>query len=471
MAYYLAIDLGTTGCRSLLFDEKLHILSQAYEEYGLITPAPSWVEQDAELWWTLTKKTMKEALKKANVCGKEVDGVSISSQGITVVPVDENFTPFCNAQSWLDVRGEREASQIEADYTREGIFSLTGKNPLPAYSLPKLLWIRKNQPDIWAKAYKFLMPLDFLTAKLCGRAVTDHSMASGTLFYDLERGCWSEEILSRYGIDEGRLPEILWSGEKAGTLLPSVADELGMRADCIVAVGAQDQKCAAKGAGLKEGTVTVSLGTAGAITKLWKNYRAHDNQATPWCGYTEKGCWVTEGVIGTAGVCLRYTRDLLYPQDTYQRIDEEAEKAINEKTELLFYPFLNVNQGGFFSVNLGTKRGEYAAAVMQGVAFEIRRTLTKMDAYEEEIDSLILFGGGAKGDLWCQIIADATGMTVYVPQTAEAASAGAAMLAAKGCNVTLSPLPLAKRYSPSLEKKEYYESKYARYLHGLEVKV
>ncbi len=468
MRYYLAIDLGTTGCRSILFDEQLNILSQAYEEYGLITPAPSWVEQDAELWWTLTKKTAKEAIAKSGIDGRDVDGISISSQGITVVPVDEGFTPLCNAQSWLDLRGVEEAAQIERDYTAAGIFQKTGKYPRPAYSLCKLLWLQKHEPTIWAKAYKFLMPLDFLTAKLCGNPVTDRSMASGTLLYDLENNRWSEEILARYGIDERILPSLAWSGERAGTLLPEVAKELGMREDCVVAVGAQDQKCAAKGAGLEKGTVTVSLGTAGAVTKLWEEYLAADHSQVAWCGYTDEGFWVTEGVISTAGVCLRYIRDLLFPGADYELINEESARAVEKESELLFFPFLSENKGSFQGMHLGTERGEYTAAVMQGVAFEIRRTLEKMGAYGS-VDNVVLFGGGSKGALWCQIIADATGMTVKVPNTAEAASAGAAMLAAEGCGVTLPPLPLAKTYYPSPAKRAYYADKYARYQKLLEV--
>ncbi len=462
MAYYLAIDLGTTGCRSILFDDKLNNLSQAYEEYGLITPNATWVEQDAELWWTLTKKTAKDAISEAGIDGKAIDGISISSQGITIVPVDRDFKPLCNAQSWLDSRGETEAEQIAEDYTVEGIFGLTGKNPLACYTLPKLLWIRKNMPDIWEKAYKFLMPMDFLTAKLCGRAVTDHSMASGTLMYDLKAGCWSRDVLDRYSIEEERLPEILWSGESAGCVLPEVAKELGLRADCVVAVGAQDQKCAALGAGLKEGAITVSLGTAGAITKRWSECLSASNQSVAWCGYTEKGYWVTEGVIETAGVCLRYTRDLIYPGESYKIIDEESAEAIEWESELLFLPSLGAGKGGFYGMGLGTAKGEYTAAVMQGVAFEVRRMLQKMDAYGN-IDTLILFGGGAKGDLWCQIVADATNMNILVPKTAEAAGAGAAVLAARGCGVDLGSLECTRSYKPSDERREYYEKKFARY--------
>ncbi len=466
MAYYLAIDLGTTGCRSILFDEQLNMLSQSYEEYGLITPKPTWVEQDAELWWALTQKTMRLAIVQAGISGKEVDGISISSQGITIVPVDERFTPLCNAQSWLDVRGEEEARKIEGDYTREGIFALTGKNPLPAYSLAKLLWIKKNQPETWKKAYKFLMPLDFLTAKLCGKAITDRSMASGTLMYDLEKGCWSKEILARYGIDEGLLPALAWSGEKAGTLLPEVASGLGLREDCVVAVGAQDQKCAALGAGLREDGVTVSLGTAGAITKFWKEYRAKENQSVAWCGYVEKEVWVTEGVIETAGVCLRYTRDLLYPNASYDIINQEVAQAIEKESNLLFVPYMGTSKGAFLGINLGTERGEYAAAVMQGVAFEIRRTLLKMEA--DSVDTLMLFGGGAKSDVWCQIIADVTKRRILLPKTAEAAGAGAAILAAKGCGATLPKLSYIKEYTPSAKREQYYEKKYACYQENLE---
>ena len=468
MAIYLAIDLGTTGCRSILFNEALEEVGSAYEEYGLITPSRGWVEQDAEHWWEMTLQTAQKAIAKGSVSANQIAGISVSSQGITVVPVDKNFRPLCNAISWLDSRAEEQAKRLENDWGEE-LFAHTGKPADACYSLPKLLWLRKERPEIWAKTWKFLMPMDYLIGKLTGNPVTDHSMASGTLLYDIQNGCWSQKILAQYDIDEQRLPEIKWSGEIAGVILPEVADKLGLRPDCVVAVGAQDQKCAALGAGLQDGTMTVSLGTAGAITKKWKKAETRTITNVGWCGYTEPGTWVTEGVINTAGTCLRWVRDQLYKGDDYNTINAEAQVAMERGSNLLFYPYLSGPssphyypdaEGVFYGMSLITQRGDFALAVMEGVAFQIRLLLEAMEAYGN-VTRLVLFGGGSKSPLWCQIIANVTGLEILIPSTVEAAGAGAAILAARACGVELKPLSYSKVCVP--ENKEAYEKKYEKY--------
>ena len=172
MYIYLAVDLGTTGCRSILFNDKLEQLAVAYEEYGLITPKEKWTEQKAEDWWDLTLKTAKAVMEKAGVSGRDVRGISISSQGITIVPVDRELKPLCNAISWLDVRAEAQTIQIEQDFGRERMYALTGKPVDAAYSLPKILWLKQEKAEIYEAAWKLLMPLDYLIAKFTGRCVT-----------------------------------------------------------------------------------------------------------------------------------------------------------------------------------------------------------------------------------------------------------------------------------------------------------
>lgn len=470
MSIYLAIDLGTTGCRSILFDEKLCQLAASYEEYGLITPKEKWTEQDAKLWWELTLRTAEKAISKAAISAREIKSISISSQGITVVPVDCNLKPLCHAMSWLDVRAEEEAAQMEKDFGQEKIFAHTGKRIDPGYTLPKLLWLKKHEPEIFRSAWKFLMPMDFLVAKFTGNCVTDHSMASGTLMYDLKNFCWSKEILDRYDIDENKLPSLAFSGEAAGCVLPEVAERLGLSEDCVVAVGAQDQKCAAFGVGLSDGVMTISLGTAAAITKRWSEAKTEENKGVGWCGYVERGTFVTEGVIGTAGTCLRWVRDRFFACDDYKTIDAEAEKARERNSSLIFHPYMNgpsspnfypESTGNFYGVNLATERGDFALAVMEGIAFQIRVILEAMEAYGN-IHTLILFGGGANGKLWPQIISDVTGMNIHVPKTPEAAGAGAARLAAKAVGDNLPPLEKAGVYTPS-ERTQVYEEKYRKY--------
>ncbi|MBQ4118992.1 MAG: hypothetical protein IJD45_01210 [Clostridia bacterium] len=469
MSVYLAIDLGTTGCRSILFDNKLDILASDYEEYALLTEKENYVEQDAMKWWELTLSTSANAIEKAGISGEEIDSISISSQGITIVPVDENFTPLYNAITWLDTRAESETDQMKEDFSEEKIFTLTGKPVSSAYTLPKLMWLKSNQPQVFDKAYKFLMPMDFLIARFTGECVTDYSMASGTLMYDINNSCWSKEILDFYGIREDKLPKIISAGKKAGFVLPEVAKRLGLKKDCVIAVGAQDQKCAAYGVGLKDGIMTISLGTAAAITKLWKTANTQQNDGVGWCGYIDKDEFVTEGVINTAGTCLRWIRDMLFKGEKYNVIDKEAKEALERGSSLLFYPYLAGasspdyypdSNGVFYGMSLATARGDFALAVMEGIAFQIRVILEAMKAYGN-VDTLVLFGGGANGTLWPSIIANATGMKIYVPKSFEAAGAGAAMLAAKATGVALEPMETENVFLP--ENADKYNEKYLKY--------
>ena len=470
MATYLAIDLGTTGCRSILFDQSLRQLAVAYQEYGLITPKEKWTEQDAELWWELTKKTAKEAIAAAGISGKDIRSISISSQGITIVPVDEKLNPLCNALSWLDTRAEEQTAQLEADYGTSAMYLHTGKRIDPCYTLPKMLWLQQERREIFERAWKFLMPMDYLIGKLTGVCATDHSMASGTLFYDIKNLCWSKEILERYGIPEDKLPKLRWSGESVGNVLPEVADELGLDPACVVAMGAQDQKCAAFGVGLKDETMTVSLGTAAAIEKRWNEAKTEVNNGVGWCGYVVPGTWVTEGVINTAGTCLRWARDMLFPGEGYDVINAEALEARNRGSSVMFFPYLGgpscpdfypESQGCFYGVNLASKRGDFALAVMEGIAFQIRILLEAMEAYGT-VKELSLFGGGANSAFWCQIIADATGMKIMIPETTEAAAAGAARLAAMAAGDPLPALEFSRIYIPS-ELSADYAAKYKKF--------
>ncbi len=470
MSVYLAIDLGTTSCRTILFDETLQVLGDCHEEYALLTPQKKYAEQNAEDWWRLTLRTAKAAIKAAGIDPKTVSAISVSSQGITVVPVDEQYKPLCNALTWLDVRAKKQTARVEHDFGDEAFFPLTGKHIDPCYTLPKVLWLRENCPDIWAKTYKLLMPMEFLIGRLTGNYVTDHSMASGTQLYDLKSCRWSEEILSHYNIDPALLPEIKWSGECAGTVLPEVAKELGLSENCVVAVGAQDQKCASLGAGIGDGVMTISLGTAGAILKLWKEALPEEHRKVGWCGNVEEGTWVTEGVINTAGACLRWLRDIMFLGEDYQTIDREVIEARESGSSVTFYPYLNGPtspdyykdaKGCFYGLTLANKRGDLAAAVLEGVAYQIRIMLEAMNAYGT-VDTLVLFGGGSKSKLWCQIIADITGLEILVPSTAEAAGAGAAMLAAKAAGEMLPALTYETKYTPMWDEAAR-ERRYARY--------
>ncbi|MEN6417327.1 MAG: FGGY family carbohydrate kinase [Clostridiaceae bacterium] len=474
MPYFIAIDLGTTGCRSIVFDEQLHCLASSYREYGLITPREKWVEQDAELWWRLTQQTVRDALRESAVDTDQIGGIAVSSQGITIMPVDKQLSPLQNAISWLDVRAEEQAEWLRRDFGNREIFTLTGKQINAAYSLPKILWLKKHKTTVFSSTWKFLMPLDFITGKLTGNCVTDHTMASGTLLYDMKAKTWSSRILQQYELSADQLPVLKWSGEIAGTLTAEAAEALHLREGCPVAVGAQDQRCASLSVGLRPGVMSISLGTSGAICKYWDAPHTEGDMRIGWSAYINENSWVTEGVINTAAASLRWLRDTMFPGMEYEGIDTEAEAAQNRGSCLLFYPYLNgpsspdnypESTGCFHGVSLSTQRGDFALAVLEGVAFQIRIMLEAMQAYEN-VHTLVLFGGGAKSTLWAQIIADITGICIEVPETAEAAGAGAAILAGIAAGTfdrnNTPVLRHNRSYQPS-GRQAAYEAKFQTY--------
>jgi xylulokinase len=297
MSFLLAIDLGTTGCRSIVFDSSLNMLGSYYKEYGLNVLDSKRIEQDAGLWWALAKESIKGAAESSSIDPRAISGISISSQGISFVPVDRDISPLYPSINWLDTRADKQADSIARSLGTDGMFMLTGKRVSPAYTLPKLLWLKENEPGVFSRTYKFLMPHDFILAKLTGKCYTDHTMASGTLMYDIKKQRWSKTILERFGIGMELLPDIAWSGSAAGNILPDVAEELGLDSRCVAAVGGQDQKCAALGVGIRPDTVTISLGTSAAVTKIWESPPDGASQDIGWSSFMLEGAWETEGVV------------------------------------------------------------------------------------------------------------------------------------------------------------------------------
>jgi len=460
MNAYIGIDLGTTGARGIVYDNDFHSLGESYNEYPLSYPGNGYVEQNAESWWSLTVAAVNEALTISKVSPSDICGLAVSSQGISFVPVNKDFIPLSPAISWLDQRAEVETTEIAACFGEGYIYTHTGKPLLSGYTLPKLIWMRKNKPEIYKAARYFLLPHDFLYARLTGIPVTDHTLASGTMLYDLEQEDWSEEICNAFAISRDRLPAIRWGGQPAGKLTKAAAVELRLLEGTPVAIGGQDQKCAALAAGLAEDSVTVSLGTAAAIEAFGQT----DNcDQTPRFNFFYPGVIVKEGVVNTAGMALRWLRDAFFLGKSYRELDVLARLSLGSGN-LLFFPYLSESKAVFSGLGLNTSQGEAVCAVLEGVAFEIRHCMMTMGI---SVDTeLRVFGGGAKSFLWPEIIASATGNPVRVIDTPEAACLGAALLSAVGCgNRTVqTPFPAkGKLIKPLPCMIDKYNEKFTRY--------
>ena len=436
--YLLGIDLGTTGCKSMVFDGASQILGSSYIEYGLIM-TPEGVEQDANAWWENVARAVRESVRESGVGSDEIAALAISSQGIAFVPVSREGAPIYNAISWLDGRATRESAALGELFGERELFSRTGKRLLPCYVLPQLMWMREHRPQVYRDAYKFLMAHDFIVYRMTGRAVTDYSMASGTLAYDLHTRAWMTDILNATGVNAAKLPEIRAAGTIAGALSPAAAGQLGLSPQTLVVIGAQDQRCASIGAGIGAGVVTASLGTSTALCALLDRPVIDPEMRVTCCALDERR-WVLESVVATAGAALKWINSTFFPGLAYDALCALAEDALPLCGGVRFYPHLFAEsaegaKGAFTGISLQTRRGDMVRAVLEGVAFQMRLHLEDLRRLGVEAEELRLFGGGAKSPLWCQIIADITGMRVRVPYTHETANLGAAILAGAGAGI------------------------------------
>ncbi|MCD6333819.1 MAG: hypothetical protein J7M27_00605 [Candidatus Latescibacteria bacterium] len=444
MKTLLGIDLGTTGCKAAIYSPEGDLLGESYLEIPLIKPAPGVVEQDAAQWWTLTEEAIRRALLSAGVDGRTVQALSVSSQGISFVPVDEEGHPLSNAINWLDTRATAEAETILSRFSEAGLFTLTGKRASPAYVLPKLLWLRGHQPDRYRRTHKFLMAHDYLLFQFSGQFVTDPTMASGTLLHDVAHPGWSAELIEAFDITVGQLPGIKRSGTSLGTIRPEVAKALGLNEKAIVVVGGQDQKCAALGAYIRPSAATVSLGTASAISCLVDRPLIDPERRIPLFPFLVPDTWDLEGAVGTAGGAFRWLRETLFPDTSYKTLDEMAAHSSPGANGVCFYPHLSGAGsphwrvdvwGAFLGLTLAAGPGDLVRSVLEGVAFQIRANLEVLESLGIAIEELILSGGGAHSSLWPRIISDVTGKPVGIAESADVATWGACILAGIGAGL------------------------------------
>lgn len=459
----LGLDLGTSGIRCIVFSEVLKVLSSAYLEYPLIFGPQGEIEQDAEQWYELSLQVISESLKGIED-PSAVQGLSISSQGISFVAVNEDFQPLRSAISWLDMRGESYLPEISKYFSQDEMMKRTGKIFSGAYTLPKLLWLRHHEPEIWRSTRHILLPMDYVLGKMTGNYLTDHTLASGTMCYSILERCWDNEILERLEIDSALMPPICESGTAAGTLLPEVADRLGLRRDIVVSVGGQDQKCASLAAGIGSDTLTLSLGTAAALEMLLDHPVADNKRVVPSFSYLFNDQWVGEGVVNTAGAALRWFVKGILHQSEYTQINEQISMAYPRHDAGFFIPGLSRQSGVrsssfwpcepsgvFWGLSLSTNQADMVRMVLEGVTFEVelmRRNM--MLAFSTgSIKRIRVFGGGANSAPWCRMIADTTGLVTETLSTHETAAAGAAILAGMGSGMYKNGFKAAKMIRPA----------------------
>lgn len=432
---FLGIDLGTSGVRCVAFTADLQPIASRHVPLHLETGDGGRVEQDAEAWWS-GLLDVTSAVVAHLPAASNVRAMAVSSQGITVVPVDRDGRPLARALSWLDARADPLMGELAAVLDRDRLAEGSGMPFHAGYTLPKLFWLHRHEPGLTARA-KLRLPLDFVTERLAGRPVLDRTMAAGTMAYDLIGRGWDPSSLSAVGVRVDQMPEIAEAGTIAGPLDPGVAAQLGLAPDVVVAVGAQDQKCAALAAGAGPDALTLSLGTAAALSSVSLG-EAPPATDLPRFPFVEEGSWVVEASVLTAGAAYRWFADVI--QAGFAELGDLASAAhrSGSASRPLFLPDLatgsteagqrwGVEPGGvFWGMTLDTSLGDLALSVLEGVTFDIDRLRRRVGHVS---GSIRVFGGGAQSALWRQLLADASGLPVEALETHETAAAGAAMLA------------------------------------------
>jgi xylulokinase len=485
MACFLGIDIGTTGAKALLCDERGRVLATGLSEYPLHTPRPLWSEQDPADWWRGARQALREALSGAGACAGQVAGLGLTGQMHGAVFLDAEGRVIRPALLWNDQRTTAECDEITARIGAERLIAIAGNPALTGFQAPKILWLRNHEPEHYARVAQVLLPKDYIRLLLTGERAADASDAAGTLLLDLRRRDWSGELLDGLELPRQWLPQVVEGPALTGGLLPDVARELGLPAGLPVAAGGGDNAAAAVGTGVvRAGVVSSSLGTSGVL------FAHSDDIALDPHGRLHTFCHAVPGryhlmaVTLSAGGAFRWLRDT-FTRDgnlTYAEMTEAAASAPPGAEGLVFLPYLTgertphldpLARGAFVGLTSRHTAAHLFRAVMEGVVFSLRDGLDIMRGLGVPIDQIRATGGGARSPLWRQMQADIYGTPIVSLSAEEGPAYGAALLAAVGTGHFASVseaveacVSLAGSTEPDPSRQAACEAAYAVY-HGL----
>jgi len=439
----LGLDVSTTATKAVLLDAEGEVRAVGTSEYRYETPRPLWSEQDPALWWQATVAAIGDALRAAGVGGDAVEAVGLTGQMHGLVALDSADRVLRPAILWNDQRTAAECDLIRELVGRERLIAVTGNDALPGFTAPKLLWVRRNEPEVWSSIAHVLLPKDLVRLRLTGGHAVDRADGAGTILFDLAERDWSAEIVDALGIDRAWLPATFEGPEVTGTITSEAAAATGLRTGTPVVAGGGDQAAAAVGVGsVTPGVSSLSLGTSGVVFTTTEDPTVEpEGRLHAFC-HAVPGRWHLMGVMLSAAGSLRWYRDALAPGVGFDELVDEASRVPAGSDGLLFLPYLSgertphpdpLARGAFVGLTVNHSRAHLTRAVLEGVAFGLRDSLELMRAMglvpSTEIRAT---GGGVKSSLWRQVLADVLEARIVTTSTAEGAAQGAATLAAVG---------------------------------------
>jgi xylulokinase len=488
MPRLIGIDVGTTGCKAVVFDPEGRILGYGFREYGIICDQPAKAEQDAELVWHRTLEALRDAAAQAGV--REAAAIGLSVQGDAIIPVGPGFAPLDHALIGMDYRPAAQAEWFGRAIGARALFDLTGMRPHPLNSIVKALWLKEMRPRVFDSAWKIVTYGDFILGRLGAEAVIDWTMASRTMAFDLRRRVWAEDVLARIGMNSGLLSRPSPSGEGVGRLSVAVAEKVGLAPGALLVTGGHDQTCAALGAGVnRQGIGVLSAGTADVLSTALPEPKLNDAMFDgfyPCYLHTKRDMCFTFALNHIGGILLRWYRDTLGGEevraagtagrDPYEVIVESIPEG---PSPVMVLPHFNgsgnptcdmSSRGAIVGLTLSTTRPDIVKAILECLAFEMRINLDYWSGAGIVVDELRAVGGGARSPRWLQIRADILGRPVRTLEVREAACLGAAILAGTAAGVYSSvdegiarTVRLGQTYEPGTASVSRYTERFDIY--------
>ncbi len=472
---YIGVDLGTSAVKLLLMNEAGHIEKIVSREYPLSFPHSGWSEQNPYDWYDKTLDGLKELLSE---CDKSlVDGISFGGQMHGLVTLDAQDEVVRPAILWNDGRTTEETAYLNEQIGRERLTGYTANIAFAGFTAPKILWMQKNEPDLWAKVKKIMLPKDYLAYRLSGTFCTDYSDASGMLLMDVKNKCWSKEMMEICHVSREQLPDLYESFEVVGTLKKEIASELGVPETVKVIAGAGDNAAAAVGTGtVGANHCNLSLGTSGTLFVSSDKFGVDEHNALHSFAHADGGYHLM-GCMLSAASCNKWWMDEILKTKDYAG-EQKGIQTLGEN-QVFYLPYLMGERSPhnnpdaramFVGMSMDTTREDMTLAVLEGVAFGLRDSLEVARSLGIRIDSSRICGGGAKSPLWRQIIAAVMNVKLEIIESEEGPGYGAAILAAVGCGTFESVESACEKLvkvidtvEPDPELVQKYEEKYQKF--------
>lgn len=476
-SYLLGIDIGTSACKTALFHPGGGAVAVRECPYGVSYPQPGWAQQDPDDWWKAAVSGIRGVLEESGVRPADIAGIGVDGQSWAMVAIDKDGAVLYPSPIWTDTRAGGECEEMIRAVSREVLFGCSGNAITPGHTMPKVLWLKKHFPDIYAHAEKVLQSNGYIVYRLTGTMTQDLSQGYGWNCFDMDRGEWNAALCREAGIRPELLPRLCECSEIAGRITRQTAALTGLCEGTPVVAGGLDAACSTLGVGvIRPGETQEQGGQAGGMSICMDT--CSPVRSLILSRHVAPRRWLLQGGTTGGGGALKWFREQLCPQMSFASMSEAAAEAPCAG-EVVFLPYMAGERsplwnpdarGVFFGLSFATTRGQMIRAVMEGVAFSLRHNLDTAEAAGVCAGMLRATGGSCNSPAWMQIKADVTGRRIEVPQAETAAAWGAAILAGIGSDVfesweeAVGSIQVMRSYEPDLNRSVLYEKQYQKYL-------